>query len=59
MITDRELALITEIDLEFPETDHLLYRWQYEYEHRQKLQKALPDKGGMGPVLRHLAESFE
>ena len=27
MITDRELALITEIDLAFPETDHLLCRW--------------------------------
>ena len=27
MITDRELALITEIDLEFPDTDHLICRW--------------------------------
>ena len=27
MITDRELALITEIDLEFPDIDHLICRW--------------------------------
>ena len=55
IVTDRELALIDYLDIQFPESTHLLCRWHVNINVLAKTKKHFPGpiKDANGTVKRH------